>query len=112
KLVEDEPNITLALNTEFTDVLKDESNTVTGAKLKSSEGSKTVYAKRFIDATQDADFAVEAGAPYFIGGEDINLKDRFMAVTPVIQLSGVDWDGVQKAAEDEVFGPAEVTDSV
>lgn len=112
KLVEDEPNITLALNTEFTDVHKDEINTVTGATLESAEGTKTVYGKRFIDATQDADFAVEAGAPYFVGGEDINLKDRFMAVTPVIQLSGVDWDGVRKAAEDEVFGPAEVTDSV
>ncbi|QDY44761.1 FAD-dependent oxidoreductase [Planococcus glaciei] len=112
KLVEDEPNITLTLNTEFTDVHKDETNTVTGATLESAEGTKTVYGKRFIDATQDADFAVEAGAPYFVGGEDINLKDRFMAVTPVIQLSGVDWDGVRKAAEDEVFGPAEVTDSV
>lgn len=112
KLVEDEPNITLALNTEFTDVHKDETNTVTGATLESAEGTKTVYGKRFIDATQDADFAVEASAPYFVGGEDINLKDRFMAVTPVIQLSGVDWDGVRKAAEDEVFGPAEVTDSV
>lgn len=109
KLVKDEPNITLLLNTEIVDaVLADDGKTVIGVKLKNA----TVYGKYFIDATQDADFAVMAGAPYFIGSEDIQLKDRRMSVTPIIHLKDVNWNGVKKAAQEGTFGEAEVRDHV
>ena len=108
KLVRDEENITLALQTDFTSVIV-ENGTVTGAELQNENGDFTVNAERFIDATQDADFAAEAGVPFNVGGEDINLKDRLMSVTPMIHLTGLDWDGVKQAAEDEVFGYGEVT---
>ncbi|WP_281863151.1 FAD-dependent oxidoreductase [Planomicrobium okeanokoites] len=108
KLVEDEENITLALETDFTSAIV-ENGTVTGAELENKNGNFTVSGKRFIDATQDANFAADAGVPFNVGGEDINLKNRLMSVTPMIHLTGLDWDGVKKAADDEVFGYGEVT---
>lgn len=111
KLVEDEENITLALETDFTSAVV-ENGTVTGAELENENGTFTVNGQRFIDATQDADFAADAGVPFNVGGEDINLKNRLMSVTPMIHLTGLDWDGVKQAAEDEVFGYGEVTDIV
>ena len=108
KLVEDEENITLVLETDFTSAIV-ENGTVTGTELENKNGTFTVSAERFIDATQDADFAADAGVPFFVGGEDINLKDRLMSVTPMIHLTGLDWDGVKQAAEDEVFGYGAVT---
>ncbi|TAA72876.1 FAD-dependent oxidoreductase [Planococcus salinarum] len=108
KLVTDEENITLALETDFTSAIV-ENGTVTGVELENENGVSTVSGERFIDATQDADFAAAAGAPFYIGGEDINLKDRLMSVTPMIHLTGLDWDGVKQAAEDEVFGYGAVT---
>ncbi|RXJ02922.1 FAD-dependent oxidoreductase [Anaerobacillus alkaliphilus] len=110
KLVKDEPNLTLVLNTEFDDVIKEDySQHVIGVNLVNENGHSLVYGKRFIDATQDADFAVMAGAPHFIGGEDINMKDRLMAVTIMLHLKNVDWNGVRKAARDQKFGYGEVT---
>ncbi len=110
KLVQDEPNLTLVLKTEFDDVIKEEySQHVIGVSLVNENGQSIVYGKSFIDATQDADFAAMAGAPYYIGGEDINLKDRLMAVTIMLHLKNVDWNGVRKAAKEEKFGYGEVT---
>jgi hypothetical protein len=110
KLVLDEKNITLTLNTEIVSpILSDDGVTVTGVNLSNKNGEHIVKAERFIDATQDADFAAASGAPYYIGGEDIHLKDRLMAVTPVIHLKGVDWEGVKAAAKSKKFGKAEVT---
>lgn len=111
KLVRDEENITLALETDFTSAIV-EGGTVTGAELTNENGNFTINGKRFIDATQDADFAADAGVPFYTGGEDINLQDRLMSVTLMIHLKGLDWDGVKKAAKDEVFGYGEVTDIV
>ena len=42
--------------------------------------------KSFIDATQDADFAAMSGVPFFVGGEDIGIKDKRMAVTLMLHL--------------------------
>lgn len=112
ELAEKEPTLTLSFNTELKNAVKDGNSTVIGAVLTTQGKEFTVYGSRFIDATQDATFATDAGAPYYLGGEDINLKDRLMAVTPVIHLRGVDWEGVKRAAKEETFGPAEVTPSV
>src|SRR5699024_2149076 len=79
QLVKEERNLTLILETNFTEI-EMEGNRLTAIKLIDESGkSETIQAERFIDSTQDADLAVKAGAPYFIGGEDIGL-DRKMAV--------------------------------
>lgn len=110
KLVKDEPNITLALRTRTAEaMLSEDGSMVVGVDIRNEQGQFTIRGKRFIDATQDADFAAMAGVPFFVGGEDINLKDRFMSVTPIIHLTGVDWDKVKKAGDDQLFGGAEVT---
>ncbi|WP_416145129.1 FAD-dependent oxidoreductase [Planococcus koreensis] len=96
ELAEKEPTLTLSFNTELKNAVKDGNSTVIGAVLTTQGKEFTVYGSRFIDATQDATFATDAGAPYYLGGEDINLKDRLMAVTPVIHLTGVDWEGVKE----------------
>lgn len=107
KMIDDEPNITLAVKT---DVLKSISkgNQVTAVKLKNKNGEFEVKGKAFIDATQDADFAAMSDVPYFIGGEDIGIKDKKMAVTPMIHLKNVDWNKVKETALSEKFGVAEV----
>lgn len=111
KLIEEEANITLTTKTEVVDPILDE-NKVIGVKFKNENGEFTVSGKTFIDATQDADFAALSNVPYFIGGEDIGIKDTKMAVTLMIHLKNVDWDGVKETAKSEKFGPAEVTDTV
>ncbi|MET3727002.1 hypothetical protein ABID52_000583 [Fictibacillus halophilus] len=112
QLVQKEENLTLSLNTKMDDVvMKDKA--LTGIVLTDESGDqKTVSAKRFIDATQDADLATAANAPFFKGGADIGLEDRKMAVTLMIHFSNIDWDKVQKAAKDGVFGGGEVTSNV
>ncbi|MBU8905975.1 FAD-dependent oxidoreductase [Desertibacillus haloalkaliphilus] len=113
-LVENEENLSLALQTNFIDVIKtNDGKTVVGAKLRTQEGTEVnVYADRFIDATQDADFAAFAGAHYFVGGEDILEDERVMGVTLMIHLRGVDWGRVKETARAETFGVAQVTEDV
>jgi len=110
QMVEAEENITLLTETDVVAVQKD-SNKVVGLTYKNADGEFNVKAGSFIDATQDADFAVMAGAPYFVGGEDVGIEDKKMAVTLMIHLKGVDWDGVREAAASGKFGEAEVTDT-
>lgn len=110
QMVEAEDNITLLTETDVVAVQKD-SNKVVGLTYKNADGEFNVKAGSFIDATQDADFAVMAGAPYFVGGEDVGIEDKKMAVTLMIHLKGVDWDGVREAAASGKFGEAEVTDT-
>ena len=103
KLVENEENLTLSLETRVLDVIK-KSNIVTGIIVETKEGKKVIRAKRFIDATADADFAALTGVPYFVGQEDIGLKDTKMAVTLVIVLEGVDWDKLKESAGQNIIG--------
>lgn len=111
QLVKAERHLTLVLETSFTDVVMD-GNQLTAVVLQDAQGhTETIEAKRFIDSTQDADLAVAAGAPYFIGSEDIGL-DRKMAVTLMIHLKNVDWEKIKQAAAEGVFGGGEVYDNV
>lgn len=70
-------------------IIKD-NNKITGIKINDVE----MQAQMFIDSTPDATFAVKAGASYYIGGEDVNEKDRRMAATLVFGVSNVNWDEV------------------
>lgn len=111
KLVDAENNITLLVNATVEEALMD-GNTVVGAKIKTVSHTQDVKAKTVIDATQDADFAVMAGALYFKGGKDIGIEDKKMAVTLMLHLKNVNWDGVREAAKSQKFGYAEVNNQV
>ncbi|WP_163969601.1 FAD-dependent oxidoreductase [Oceanobacillus halotolerans] len=109
KLVDEEENLRLSAETDVIESVVDQ-NKATAVSLQNKHGEFTVNGKRFIDATQDADFAVMSGAPYFVGGEDIGLADKKMAVTLMIHLNDVNWEKVRETAASEKFGYAEVTD--
>ncbi|SDL31693.1 FAD dependent oxidoreductase [Halarsenatibacter silvermanii] len=56
------------------------------------DGERNYYAaERFIDASQGARLAAQAGVPYIRGMEDIGLSDNFQAATLVFQLDNVNW---------------------
>lgn len=59
-------------------------------------GAVVFPARVFVDATQDADLAASAGAPYTLGGEDYGVPEM-MAATLVFKLAGVDWQAVRRA---------------
>ncbi|MBM6619067.1 FAD-dependent oxidoreductase [Bacillus suaedaesalsae] len=112
-LIQKEKNISLSLTTELDGVILDnDGKSVLGVKVVDENGHHTYYAKRFIDSTQDAELAVEAGVPYFVGGEDIGEKEKNMAVTLMIHLKNIDWDQIKETAKKKTFGEAEVTSSV
>ncbi|MCH7322649.1 FAD-dependent oxidoreductase [Solibacillus sp. MA9] len=111
QLVYAEENLTLAVNTTVNNAMM-HNNTVTGVEVENQYGAFPIKGKVFIDATQDADFAVMAQAPYFVGGRDIGIEDKKMAVTLMLHLKNIEWRGVKKAAKSEKFGPATVTRSV
>ena len=110
QMVEAEKNITLLTETDVVAVQK-EGNKVVGLTYKNADGEFDLKAGSFIDATQDADFAVMAGAPYFVGGEDIGIEDKKMSVTLMIHLNDVDWDGVRAEAASGKFGEGHVSDT-
>lgn len=110
KLVDDEENVTLLTQTEVVKPIV-ENKKIVAVELKNIYGTHKVSADAFIDATQDADFAAMAGVPYFIGGEDIHIPDKKMAVTLMLHLKNVDWNKVKETAKSEKFGYGEVTNT-
>mgnify|MGYP001260924958 CR=1 FL=1 len=95
KLVADEPNIDLVMKTRSWQPLTEPEGgdgrvQVTGMELVLQDGTPVrVQSGAVIDATQDADIAAAAGAPFTFGREDIGDKNSWMASTLVIKLSGV-----------------------
>ncbi|RXZ81818.1 FAD-dependent oxidoreductase [Paenibacillaceae bacterium] len=93
RMVAAEPNIDLLMNVQsMTPIMSTESGTpaVVGLNVVKSDGSTaTIAAEALIDATQDADIAAAAGAPYTVGREDIGNKNVMMVATLVFKLSGV-----------------------
>lgn len=97
-LVLAEPRVTLVLESAFVaPVMATDGKTIVGVQAEEGGRRKTYYARRVVDATQDADVAAAAGAPFTVGGEDIGLPDRRMAATLVLHVGGVDWEMVRQA---------------
>lgn len=71
-----------------------EENNIVGVKCDFKGRQEKYLGKMIIDATQDADIAAFAGVPYTVGMEDMGIKNKHMAVTPVFKLEGVDWTKV------------------
>jgi hypothetical protein len=99
RMVSSEPNIDLLMMVRKMEPLM-EGNHVVGMDLVKENGEEIrVRTKAIIDATQDADIAVAAGAAYTLGREDIGEPDGQMAVTLVFKLSGVTgkvWHGLKQ----------------
>jgi len=92
---EDEPNLTMLLNTEIIGPVMD-GNKITGLEIKQhgTPAPEVIRSLAVIDATVDGDVAAAAGAPYTWGGEDRGAHWRTQGVTLVFEVSGVDWDAV------------------
>ncbi|MBU8908959.1 FAD-dependent oxidoreductase [Desertibacillus haloalkaliphilus] len=104
-LVQNEPNLTLSLETELHEVIVTDEK-VTAVTVEDEHGEHTYSGEYFIDSTQDGDLAALAGAPYFLGGADIGLADRQMAVTLMMHFENVNWNKVLLATVTNQFGPS------
>lgn len=111
KLVSKEENLTLSTQTKVIEPII-QNQIVTGIKIKNPNRTVMIEADRFIDATQDADFAAASGVPYFIGNTDISTTQKKMCVTLMIHLKDVDWRGIKKAVKNETFGKAHIETSI
>ncbi|ANU27519.1 FAD-dependent oxidoreductase [Planococcus versutus] len=112
EMIDSEKNLTLREGVELSDAVKN-GKALTAIEITNESGDEqTITAKRFIDSSKDADLAIAAGAPYFIGGRDIGLEDKKMAVTLMFHFNNVDWDQVTKAAKEGVFGGGGVNGNV
>ena len=65
-----------------------------------------VQADYYIDAEQDAELAFRAGAEFFNYGSDINLKDRHMAMTLILNMDNINIEELKKDVESNKFGPS------
>jgi ribulose 1,5-bisphosphate synthetase/thiazole synthase len=59
-----------------------------------TEERETISAPYIIDATDNADVAVLAGARYDVGRQDSGLDERTQAVTEMFTIAGVDWNAL------------------
>lgn len=94
EMIAEEENIVVKLNTKLIGPIKEDDKLI-GIKVKDkgldNDTGKEYFAKRFIDASSDADLAAAAGVPYTFAGEDIGEEDRMMGVTLVFELEDVSW---------------------
>ena len=95
KTCNNEPNLTVMLNTEILAPVMD-GNAIIGLEVKEKYGSSSHIIRSFavIDATADGDIAAASGAPYTVGGEDYGAHGRKQGVTLVFEVAGVDWESV------------------
>ncbi|MCX6343893.1 MAG: FAD-dependent oxidoreductase [Armatimonadetes bacterium] len=90
KMVSCEPNLVVRLKTPVVDVLK-QGDAIVGVVIESDGKRVELRAKRVIDATQDADIAAKAGAPYYVGMEDFNRPGEFQPMSLIFEMGNVDW---------------------
>jgi hypothetical protein len=93
-MVKNEKNIDLLLETKGISPLVQEGTgghkVIEGIAITKKDGSQqSIFAPSIIDATQDADIAYAAGAPFTIGREDLGDNKSKMAVTLVFRLKNV-----------------------
>ncbi len=112
-LVAQQPGLTTMLNTRLVRPLFAEANPrneppgvrlLAGIEVEQNGQLRSFYARRFVDATQDADLAAASGVPYTIGEQDIGRPGRFMAATLILHIGGVDWNQVVGTARRHTFG--------
>jgi len=92
---QNEPNLTVMLNTEIIAPVMS-GITIVGLEILAQGNSETevVRSLAVIDSTVDGDIAAAAGAPYTWGGADYGAEWVKQGVTLVFELSGVNWNEV------------------
>jgi hypothetical protein len=93
RMIEQEENIDMVLSLTEMKVWM-ESDQVTGMIFSNGSETKKVRSSLVIDATQNADIAYQAGAPFTLGQEDFGGPAKGMAVTLVLNVRGVNWEKV------------------
>ena len=73
-----------------------------------SGATATFDAPTIIDATDDGDLAVLAGARYDLGRQDSGIDERMQAVTEMFTLDGVNWPELAGSYDVARFGPGGV----
>lgn len=89
KLVQDEKNVDVLMNVKSLEPIMYDLKVAGVRIVTADQSSYDVHSGAVIDATQDADIAAMAGAPFTMGREDIGEPEARMAVTLVIKLGGV-----------------------
>ncbi|MFW5982053.1 MAG: FAD-dependent oxidoreductase [Halanaerobiaceae bacterium] len=105
EMLQAEENIIIYRNVQILDIMLDK-NEVKHVNIGTDRGSVFLKGDIFIDASQDADFAYQAGAPFFKGGADIGLADRHMSVTLVMHIGGVKWKELNRDVKSNKYGPS------
>ncbi|NSL53324.1 FAD-dependent oxidoreductase [Calidifontibacillus erzurumensis] len=108
EMVKQQPNLYLSLNTKVVKAIVEDSK-IKSIVIDTKGYKKELRSHTYIDATQDADFAVLSGVPYFLGAADVGFEDKQMAVTLMIHLQGLDWNKIKQTAKSGKFGSAQVT---
>lgn len=88
-----EPLLTVLLDMELT-APRVEGEAVTALTVSGPAGERDIYGRVFIDASQDADLAFAAGAPFSEGFEDIGMPGKYQVSTLMFALDGVNWPRV------------------
>jgi len=109
KMTDTVKNLTVKLNTTWTNVKKDD--TGWGVTITQDGSTTTIKAKVLIDATEFADVAAKAGATFTSGIESKQEGENLAPDTPSATLSGLTWAIVLKdygrAADRTIAKPAD-----
>ena len=100
-----EAGVALRLNASAEPIFK--GSTVVGIK---SDG-ETIRAAQVVDATAEADFTADAGAPFSLGFASLGVDER-MADTLVFRIDGVDWSALRRGIRSRGKDYAVVDDDV
>ena len=104
-LIASESNITLWKNAKIDDVLRRENGgriSVNGIVVTYAGRKETVNCSALIDGTGSAELVARVGKEgthYTVGRSSITGKDETMAITPILQISNLNWSRVEKSAE-------------
>ena len=102
-MIKAEKNITLMRNGQLKAV-KCKNGNLNSITVEYKGVARKIQANKFIDATQNADLAVKAGADFFVGGADRGLPDHHMAVTLVLHMGNINWEDLEVDAKQNTFG--------
>jgi hypothetical protein len=84
---------------------------VDGVTFRARSGiTSIVHARYVVDATDDGDVAVLAGAQYALGRQETGIDRRMQAVTLMFTLERVDWEALNDTYDVARFGAGGVTE--
>lgn len=104
-MLADESNLTVYSSAQLLSVNRKEGQ-LTDLLLEQNNSRQAISFAQIIDASQDGYLAAQAGVPHFVGGADIGLPERHMAVTLVLHLGNIDWQELAIDVKANRYGPS------